>query len=142
MAMSRIVPVLLVVSALNQLSVPATANEWPEHHRARLMCAKLRATAHDLVAGLSSQLWYSSTDNSPDGWVNPAVVAASSADITQYTVKFERDLLNIKVEGAERVPACRAVAFNFASQAGAVIQYVLEHGTRPHPWVADNEPFP
>jgi hypothetical protein len=105
------------------------------------MCAKLRATAHDLVAGWSNQLWYSSTDNSPDGWVNPAVVAASSADITQYTVKFERDLLKIEHEGAERVEACHAVAFDFASRAGGVIQHVLEHGARPHPWVADNEPF-
>jgi hypothetical protein len=122
---------IIVLVACTAISVyPAQANDWLKQRAMDVECGRIRNEIQLLMGRWTNELWFASTDNSPDGWVGPFTIDSTFKDMQQHTAHFDWALQGIPVGAPDRVKRCKAIAREYATLAGDIIAHVLATGTR------------
>jgi hypothetical protein len=125
-----LLPTILLTAGLAVSVHPVRANDWLKQRAMDVECGRIRNDIQLLMGKWINELWFASTDNSPNGWVGPFVVDSTFKDMQQHTAHFDWALQGIPVGAPDRVERCKAIGREYATLAGNIIAHVLATGTR------------
>ena len=132
--------VILLTASLAVSVPPVQAKGWLNERAMDVECGRIRNDIQLLIGDWTKELWFASTDNSPNGWVGPFTVDSTFKDMQEHTAHFDWALQRIPVGAPDRVERCKAIGREYATLAGDIIAHVLLTSER-HPCVMERNGY-
>lgn len=114
------------------LASPALSEErpWLERKEAMTRCANIRSITINKIGEWNGKLWFASTDNHRDGYLNPSVVIDARQHVQDLIQEYDW-IYSTRLRPAPDITAeqCRAHALTYATRIGQYIGKVLEQQT-------------
>jgi hypothetical protein len=114
------------------LATPAHSEErpWLERKDAMTKCATMRTITLNQIGEWNGKLWFASTDNHRDGYLNPSVVIDARQHVQDMIQEFDW-IYSTKLRPAPDITAeqCKAHALSYATRIGVYVDKVLQQQT-------------
>ena len=121
----------LAVANIVLAACPAFADQtWAERHTNVVQCESIRNAALALVDKWNGKLWYASTDNSRDGFLNPTVVIDARQRVQDMVQAYDWYYSHhIRSAPIVNVQACKEHAMQSGLKIATYIDGVLKSAT-------------
>lgn len=118
----------LILAVIALVSCPAFADQtWAERHAAVVQCESIRNATLNLVDKWNGKLWYASTDNSREGFLNPTVVIDARQRVQDMVQAYDWYYSHhIRSATSVDVAACKDHAMTTGLKIGNFIDNILK----------------